>query len=316
MTGSFEFLKARDFLLRHRIDYRAAYESFQWPRLNEFNWALDYFDHIAKDNHRPALRVLDESGAPAFRTFAELSAQSNRVANYLRRIGARRGDRILVMLANEVPLWEVMLGACKAGAVIVPATTLLSPPDLQDRLDRGGVRYVIATPSQITKFAGVRGSFCRITTGAETEEWRSLDEANTESESYSPDAPTRASDPLLLYFTSGTTAQPKLVEHSHASYPVGHLTTMYWLGLQETDVHWNISSPGWAKHAWSCFFAPWNAGATVFAYNYSRFYAKDILKTLVLNEVTSLSIFQSKNEHEMGFRFQCKMSMKIGKEAA
>ena len=288
LTGSLEFLKARDFLLRHRNDYRTAYESFQWPRLNEFNWALDYFDRMAKDNHRPALRVLDESGAAAIRTFAELSAQSNRVANYLRRIGARRGDRILVMLANEIPLWEVMLGACKTGAVIVPATTLLSPADLQDRLDRGGVRYVIAAPSQTTKFAAVRGSFCRITTGAETKGWRSLDEANNESESYSPDASTRASDPLLLYFTSGTTARPKLVEHSHASYPVGHLTTMYWLGLQETDVHWNISSPGWAKHAWSSFFAPWNAGATVFAYNYSRFYARDILKTLVLNEVTSL----------------------------
>lgn len=286
--GSVGFLQARDFLLRNHLDYQAAYEGFEWPRLDEFNWALDYFDPMAKENHRPALRVLNEFGAETIRTFAELSAQSNQVANYLRRIGVRRGDRILVMLANEIPLWQVMLAACKAGAVVVPASTLLSQDDLQDRLDRGGVRYVIVTPSQTWKFTGLSGSFCRLTTGPEHADWRSLDPATTESESFSPDAPTRASDPLLLYFTSGTTAQPKLVEHSHSSYPIGHLTTMYWLGLQGDSVHWNISSPGWAKHAWSCMFAPWNAAATVFAYNYARFQAKDVLDTLVRHQVTSL----------------------------
>jgi len=286
--GALQFLKARDFLLRHRLDYRTAYEGFQWPRLDEFNWALDYFDRMAKDNHRPALRVLDEFGAETTRSFAQLSAESNQVANYLRRIGITRGDRILVMLANEVALWQVMLGACKAGAVVVPASTLLTQADLQDRLERGGVRHVIVTPSQTSKFEGLHGSFCRTTTGPANAGWRSLDEAAAESESFAPDARTRASDPLLLYFTSGTTAQPKLVEHSHSSYPIGHLTTMYWLGLEEDSVHWNISSPGWAKHAWSCFFAPWNAGATVFAYNYSRFHAEHILETLVRREVTSL----------------------------
>ena len=155
--GSVEFLKARDFLLRHHTDYRAAYEGFEWPRLDEFNWALDYFDPMAKDAHRPALRVLDEFGAETVRTFAELSAQSNQVANYLRRIGVRRGDRILVMLANEIPLWQVMLAACKAGAVVVPASTQLTQADLQDRLDRGGVNYVIVTPSQTWKFTGLAG---------------------------------------------------------------------------------------------------------------------------------------------------------------
>lgn len=99
---------------------------------------------------------------------------------------------------------------------------------------------------------------------------------------------TRASDPLLLYFTSGTTAKPKMVLHSHESYPVGHLSTMYWIGLEPGDVHWNISSPGWAKHAWSCWFAPWNAGATVFAYNYARFHAKAVLTMLARRPVTTL----------------------------
>ncbi|MBL8058645.1 MAG: AMP-binding protein, partial [Anaerolineales bacterium] len=105
---------------------------------------------------------------------------------------------------------------------------------------------------------------------------------------FTPDGPTRPDDPFLLYFTSGTTAKPKMVLHTHQSYPVGHLSTMYWLGLQPGDVHFNISSPGWAKHAWSCFFAPWNAGATVFIYNQPRFDAKKILQALVDYRVTSL----------------------------
>jgi acetyl-CoA synthetase len=105
---------------------------------------------------------------------------------------------------------------------------------------------------------------------------------------FQPEAPTQPDDPLLLYFTSGTTARPKLVLHSHRSYPVGHLSTMYWLGLQPGDVHLNVSSPGWAKHAWSCFFAPWNAGATVFIANQPRFDARGLLDAIVANGVTTL----------------------------
>ncbi|HEX4510165.1 MAG TPA: AMP-binding protein, partial [Burkholderiaceae bacterium] len=103
-----------------------------------------------------------------------------------------------------------------------------------------------------------------------------------------PEGPTQASDPLLLYFTSGTTSRPKLVLHTHESYPVGHLSTLYWIGLKPGDVHWNISSPGWAKHAWSCFYAPWNAGSTVFIYNYARFHAPAVLDVLARCGITSL----------------------------
>jgi acetyl-CoA synthetase len=99
---------------------------------------------------------------------------------------------------------------------------------------------------------------------------------------------TRASDPLLLYFTSGTTAKPKLVVHTHASYPVGHLATMYWIGLRPGDVHQNISSPGWAKHAWSSVFAPWNAGATVLVHDYAKFNAAGTLAVLEGQEVSTL----------------------------
>jgi acetyl-CoA synthetase len=288
MTATEAFLKARDFLIAHREDYATAYNEFVWPQLDEFNWALDYFDHYARDNQRPALWVVDDSGNDTQVTFAELRERSNRVANFLRQCGVKRGDRLLVMLPNVVPLWEVTLAAMKLGAVMSPASTLLTPVDLQDRIVRGAMRCVIADAGSVAKFAQVPGDYGRIVVGGEAAPWTSYAAADGASAAFVPDGPTKAADPLLLYFTSGTTAQPKLVLHTHQSYPAGHLSTMYWLGLREGDVHLNISSPGWAKHAWSCLFAPWNAGATVFIHNQPRFDATKLLETLVRCAVTTL----------------------------
>jgi acetyl-CoA synthetase len=282
------FLEARNFLLSHRTDYEFACRHFNWPRLDEFNWALDYFDVMAAGNPNPALWVVDESGAEFRISFAEMARGSNQVAQFLRKLGVRRGNRILLMLGNEVALWETLLAACKLGAVVIPAATLLGPEDLQDRLDRGAVRHVVVGAAHVGKFEALTGDYTRICAGGEAAGWHSLEEARHENGAFVPQGVTSATDPLLLYFTSGTTAKPKLVLHSHQSYPVGHLSTMYWIGLQPGDVHWNISSPGWAKHAWSCWFAPWNAGATVFAYNYARFNAKAVLGMLARRPITTL----------------------------
>ena len=288
MSEVSKFLAARDFLLAQRCDYAAALRGFRWPELTNFNWALDYFDAMALGNDRTGLHVVEESGAEEKRSFAELSARSNQVANWLRGLGVARGDRVLLMLGNEVPLWETMLACMKLGAVMIPATTLLAADDLRDRLERGQVRHVVAGAAHAAKFDAVPGAYTKIAVGAAAPGWHSFADAAGSLTTFAPDAPTRAGDPLLLYFTSGTTSKPKLVLHTHASYPVGHLSTMYWIGLQPGDVHLNISSPGWAKHAWSCFFAPWNAGATVFLYNYARFDAKAMLAALVQHRVTTL----------------------------
>jgi acetyl-CoA synthetase len=191
------------------------------------------------------------------------------------------------MLGNVVPLWECMLAAMKLGAVIVPATTLLTRNDLADRFARGRVRHVIAGADAAVKFAELPGDYTRIAIGKDVPGWVSYEDGYQASSQFTPDGETRADDPLLLYFTSGTTATPKLVLHSHQSYPVGHLSTMYWLGVRPGDVHLNISSPGWAKHAWSCFFAPWNAGATIFIVNQRRFNARGLLDTIVRCGVTT-----------------------------
>ncbi|MEJ5988424.1 AMP-binding protein [Ramlibacter sp. PS3R-8] len=282
------FLGARDLLLKLRDDPDAAVDRFQWPRLQEFNWALDHFDVLAKGNDAPALWIVEADGSEHRTSFAQLSRRSSQVANHLRSLGVRRGDSVLLMLGNEPALWEVMLAAMKIGAVVIPATSLLTPEDLRDRLERGAVRHVVTNTTQASKFDGLAGEYSRICVGTPAGGWLRYEDSEAAPADYAPDAATLATDPLLLYFTSGTTSKPKLVLHTHESYPVGHLSTMYWLGLRPGDIHLNISSPGWAKHAWSCLFAPWNAGACVFIHNNPRFSAPALLETLARCEVTSL----------------------------
>jgi acetyl-CoA synthetase len=283
-----EFHAARDLLFRLRDDPAAAGAQFRWPRLQRFNWALDHFDAIARGNDAPALWIVEADGSEYRASFAQLAARSAQVANFLRENGVVRGERILLMLGNEPALWECMLAAMKLGAVVIPATSLLTPEDLRDRLDRGKVRHVIAGAANAAKFEGLDGNYGRIVVGGAREGWVDYAGSTAASFEFQPEAPTLASDPLLLYFTSGTTSKPKLVLHTHESYPVGHLSTMYWLGLKPGDVHLNISSPGWAKHAWSCFFAPWNAGSCIFIHNNPRFNAQALLQVLERCRVTSL----------------------------
>ena len=282
------FQEARSLLLARREHYEAAVREFRWPVLDQFNWALDWFDVYARDNARPALRLVRDGARETVLSFAELSALSNQVANRLRALGASRGDRVLVMLPNVAPLWETLLGAMKLGLVVVPATPQLGRADLADRFGRGAIRHVVTDAEGADKLDQLARDCTRIAIAPASAGWHDFEETRTEPASFVPDGPTRATDPFLLYFTSGTTALPKLVLHTHQSYPVGHLSTMYWLGLREDDVHWNISSPGWAKHAWSSTFAPWNAGATVFGYQYERFEPKPVLDVLVRDGVTTL----------------------------
>ncbi len=283
------FKEARDFLFAHAGDYKAAHAGFRWPALEHFNYALDWFDaELAQGESADRLALKIVGDAAAERTFRQLSVASNRLANGLRAIGVKRGDRILLMLGNVVPLWETMLAAMKLGAVVIPATTLLNTADLKDRFDRGRVRHIVANAADAAKFQGLDPTVTRIGVGDAVPGWYPYADLLNASDVFVPDAPTRVTDAMLLYFTSGTTSRPKLVEHNHQSYPVGHLITMYWIGLRPGDLHLNISSPGWAKHAYSCFFAPWNAGATIFILNQPRFNARAMLDSIVEHKVATI----------------------------
>ncbi|MFI1101942.1 AMP-binding protein [Streptomyces melanogenes] len=286
-----EFRAARDFLLEHREDYATACQGFTWPRPERFNWALDWFDVIAEGNGATALHIVEEDGREITLSYAEMSLRSDQVANWLRAQGVRAGDRVVVMLGNQQELWMTALAAMKLRAVVIPATPLLGPADLRDRIERGNARHVIVRAEDAAKFEDVPGEYTQIAVSPQgagpVPGWLDFDRAFGAGTRFEPDGVTRADDPLMLYFTSGTTARPKLVEHTHVSYPVGHLATMYWIGLKPGDVHLNISSPGWAKHAWSNLFAPWNAEATVFIYNYARFDAARLMAAMGAAGVTS-----------------------------
>ncbi|GAA4353374.1 AMP-binding protein [Angustibacter luteus] len=284
------FRAARDLLLLDREDYDSAMRQYVPPRLEHFNWGLDWFDVVAgspQTGPRTALWVVEEDGTSTQVTYAEMADRSNQLAAWLQAHGVDRGDRLLLMLGNQVELWETLLACIKLGVVVIPASTLLGAADLQDRVHRGHVAHVVARTDDTEKFADVGGGWTRIAVGDDVPGWLSYGASFEHLGSFTPEVATRADEPLLLYFTSGTTAQPKLVEHTHVSYPVGHLSTMYWIGLQPGDVHLNISSPGWAKHAWSNLFAPWNAEATVLVVNQSRFAAEPLLARMAECGVTT-----------------------------
>ena len=283
-----KYRAARDFLQESSRDYARAVARFEWPDFGEgFNWAVDWFDAVARGVERTALWIVEEDGSEAKYSFDAMARRSDQVAAHLAAHGVGRGDRVLLMLNNQVELWESMLAVMKLGAVILPTTTAFGPGDLADRVERGGVKHVLANAADAAKYDGVPGAYTKISVG-EANGWIGYRDAYALDVPPTPHPNTAPSDPQLLYFTSGTTNRPKLVEHTQVSYPVGHLATSFWVAAKPGDVHLNISSPGWAKHAWSCFFAPWNAGATIFIYNYARFNAPAALDVLVENKVTSL----------------------------
>src|ERR1700675_4753182 len=192
------FQQARAFLLQHRTDYDAAVKGFRWPDPAPFNWALDWFDaelaRAAESRDRPALWIVDgDSGRETKLSFEALSRRSNQVANFLRTQGLRRGDHLLLLLGNVIPLWETMLAAMKLGVVVIPATTLLTPDELRDRLDRGRAKVVVASQDQVAKFAGLGGDhLIRVAVGASSqhEGWLPYEQAAEFAETFAPDGPT------------------------------------------------------------------------------------------------------------------------------
>ncbi|MGZ6770737.1 MAG: AMP-binding protein, partial [Mycobacteriaceae bacterium] len=188
-----QFLETRDFLQAHREDYDAVLEGFAWPRLEEFNWALEHIDVVGADpvrGARLALWIVEEDGSEQKFTYADMSERSNRVANWLRAQGVARGDRIVLMLANQVELWETILGAMKLGAVIIPTTPMLGTADLHDRVERGEAKHVVVRSEDAPKFAEILGSYTRIAVGADVEGWVPFGESAGASADFTPEGVT------------------------------------------------------------------------------------------------------------------------------
>lgn len=290
-----QYRAARDRLMA--LDPSDVAEQFEWPEFEYFNFGLDWFDALGNDPvraNKTALIVTGDTGTVRL-TFAELSARSTRVAGWFQAHGVARGDKFMMMLDNEVELWEAMLAAIKIGAVILPTTVMLDPKAIASRIERAGVDWVLTNQENIHKFDQLSefsvdtdqlGIF--VTGEQPVEGTHQYAAADTSTHELVLDGPTPADADMLVYFTSGTTSEPKMVLHTQESYSVGHFSTLYWLGVGADDVHLNISSPGWGKHAWSSFFAPWIGEATVLAVNYARFDAATMLRVMEEFEVTSL----------------------------
>lgn len=214
MTATQRFLKARDVLLREREDLLVASRDFRWPHFEYFNWAWDYLDVVAADNEQIAIRVCDDAGSDQSLSFAMLADRSLQVASFLSELGIGPGDRVLIMLGNVLPLWEVMLATMRLGAVMIPASTLIQHDDLRDRIERGGVKAVVTHDTLTDRFAGIPGAPVRVCVGGAAKGWITYEQSHSVRAKSVPRIHTRADDLLLLYFTSGTTAKPKLVAHT------------------------------------------------------------------------------------------------------
>ncbi len=295
-----KFIAARD-LLWNSKNYKEAYENFEWPDVSKFNWGLDYFDKIAKDNDNLCLICVDGEGVERKVTYEEMRRKSNQVANFLRDLGLQKGDNVFVVMDTSVETFEVMLGIIKAGGVFIPGAITLPPKDIADRIERGNIKFLLAHNAYVgnvtkTRMEALRKLKALINVGKvldnphmedDIPDWVSYKNAYNHRDVYSSPFITYTNDPMFKFFTSGTTAQPKLVIHNHI-YPVGHLTTMYWINMRKGDVHYNISSPGWAKFAWSSFFAPWNAEATILTIRYKQFDPKFVLEMIEKYKVNTL----------------------------
>ncbi len=267
--------------------------SLDVPRPEKFNWAREIFEGIHVNDTPDATALLWTNGTETHPySFKEISRLSNQLLNFLRGKGAEQDDVLLTQMGLQPINWLTILATIKGGLRMIPAATILGVHDIVYRFGKLMPKIVIADAENAPKIEEAEllsGNTVHIKIIAEgtREGWYSWADIATER-GMATSADTRADAPLFLFFTSGTTGMPKVVTHTHLSYPLGHLTTASWICLQQGDTHYNISQPGWAKFAWSSFFAPWNIGATIFAYHHSgRFNAKETLGMIERHKITT-----------------------------
>src|SRR6266571_4319213 len=280
-------------VVANMTNYEQEYATYRLDIPETFNFCFDVVDQWAQDPSKLAMLWVDDAGHRARYTFADMRRDSNRLASVLQGLGVRQGDGAMLVLPR-LPQWHsIMVALMKLGAIPMPGTVLLTPKDFEYRINIAEARVVIVDEANAAKVEAVRANcptlqHC-IGLGEARPGWVAYDAAMaTASETFTP-AVTRSTDPAIIYFTSGTNGGPKMVLHTHASFPLAHITTgKYWLDLRPEDLHWNLSDTGWAKAAYSNLFGPWLLGAAVFIQHSSaRFDAQETLRLLEQHGITT-----------------------------
>ncbi|MHB1439936.1 MAG: acyl-CoA synthetase [Cuniculiplasma sp.] len=267
-------------------------KNFEVPE--NFNWGLDWIDYLGKEKEDGKALIFRHEGRTLVCTFGEISDLSTRMAGYLETKEIKKGDRVILMMGNVPFLWISFVALTKIGAVVIPTATVMTEKDLRYRIEKSGACGIITDGQNACKLNSDLYGRMKVRAigfgSTDLEGWDCMDEKELLKFTKPLNFPeTRSDDPAIIYFTSGTAGNPKMVLHTHSSYAIGHYSTAMWIGIQEGSIHWNISSPGWAKHAWSSIFAPWNVGAATVAFHYEgSFNAEDHLFTISDLNVNSI----------------------------
>ena len=254
-------------------DYEETYRTFRLEVPERFNYTLDVVQRRAEEGpDRLALVAVEPDGLTAQRyTFGEIAARAHRSARFLESLGVVKGDRVFVQIPRVVEWYDVLLGCFELGAIPMPGTTLLMPKDIEYRVGVSGATVAVtdAEGAERLDAAECPSLGVKLIAGSDRPGWLRFEHgtAGAPSEPVAHD-PTASDDPLLIYFTSGTTGYPKMVLHTHASYGIGHeITARFWHDLGPDDLHWTVSDTGWAKAAWGKLFGQWRLGAAVLMWN-------------------------------------------------
>ena len=262
----------------------------------KFNFAFDVVDELGRRKpEKLAMLHISEDGTERRFTFQDMKKESARAANYFKSIGIKRGDRVMLVLKRHYQFWFALLGLHKIGAVAIPAPNQLLEKDFKYRFEAGKVKAILCTADGDVADA-VDGAAKetpalehKILVGGEREGWHNFDEEYNIYSSHfarAEDAPC-GSDPMLMFFTSGTSGYPKIAAHNY-KYPLGHfITAKYWHQVNPDGLHFTISDTGWAKAMWGKIYGQWLSEGAVFAYDFDRFHADDILPLFKKYNITT-----------------------------
>ena len=278
--------------------YTDFVENFKIQIPENFNFAFDVVDEIAsRTPEKIAMVWCNDKGEEAVFTFGQMKRQSDKAANFFLSSGIRKGDPVMLILKRRYEFWFCAMALHKIGAITIPATHLLSTKDLVYRNNAADIKMIVCVP-ETEVIQHVEESQAKSSTfvvkaliGEDREGWLNFNQGMEQGSEHfvrpTGDLASKNDDIMLLYFTSGTTGMPKMVNHNFI-YPLGHiLTAKYWQNVQDNGLHFTVADTGWAKSAWGKLYGQWLSGSAVMTYDYDKFVPKGLMEVIEKHKVTT-----------------------------